>query len=372
MDDETEGLRALAHPLRLRMLSLLTGTALSAAEVARELGTTQANASYHLRHLRAAGLVVVAEEVTVRGGRARRYRHVAAADQPLPGARDGDHVVLAAALATELQRRTALRRPGRTPSPMADAELWVPSEVWRDVCDRVTAAMTDLHAAARPPRASGTVRTSTTVSMFAMTDPTARGSGRHDRHRISSGALAPLRHRDFRWLLGGRFANFLGNAVAPVALAFAVLDLTGSVSDLGLVVGARSGTNVALLLFGGVVADRLPRAVVLRGSALAAAVTQAAVAALVLTDAARSGCSWCSVPSTERWPPWPSRRQRRSRRRRCRRRWCVRRTPCCGWRSTARRSAGRRWAAHSLPPSGRAGVLRWTPRRSPSRGSASR
>ena len=102
----------------------------------------------------------------------------------------------------------------------------------------------------------------------------------------SSGALAPLRHRDFRWLLGGRFANFLGNAVAPVALAFAVLDLTGSVSDLGLVVGARSATNVALLLFGGVVADRLPRAVVLRGSALAAALTQAAVATLVLTGTA--------------------------------------------------------------------------------------
>jgi len=177
VDDETESLRALAHPLRLRMLSLLTGAALSAAEVARELGGTQANASYHLRHLRAAGLVEVAEEVTVRGGRARRYRHVVATDQQLPGARDGDHVVLAAALATELQRRTLLRRPG-APSPMADAELWVPHEVWRDVCDRVTAAMTDLHAAARPPRTSGTTRTSTTVSMFAMTDGDSQGERR--------------------------------------------------------------------------------------------------------------------------------------------------------------------------------------------------
>ncbi|WP_200941783.1 transcriptional regulator [Angustibacter sp. Root456] len=167
MDDQTEGLRALAHPLRLRMLSLLTGTALSAAEVARELGGTQANASYHLRQLHAAGLLDVVEEVSVRGGRARRYRHVATTDQPLAGAGDGDHVLLAAALATELQRRTALRQP-RVPAPMADAELWVPPEVWRDVCDRVTAAMTDLHAAARPPREQGTVRTSATVSLFAM------------------------------------------------------------------------------------------------------------------------------------------------------------------------------------------------------------
>jgi hypothetical protein len=42
----------------------------------------------------------------------------------------------------------------------------------------------------------------------------------------------------------------LGNAVAPIALAFAVLDLTGSVRDLGLVVGARSLTNVLFLVFG--------------------------------------------------------------------------------------------------------------------------
>ena len=55
-------------------------------------------------------------------------------------------------------------------------------------------------------------------------------------------AFAPLRHAPFRWLLLGRIVNMIGNAVAPMALAFAVLDLTGSASDLGLVVAARSGT----------------------------------------------------------------------------------------------------------------------------------
>ncbi|MFD1050778.1 MFS transporter, partial [Kibdelosporangium lantanae] len=50
----------------------------------------------------------------------------------------------------------------------------------------------------------------------------------------------PLRHAAFRWLLGARVATNLGNAIAPVALAFAVLDLTGSAVDLGIVVGARS------------------------------------------------------------------------------------------------------------------------------------
>ncbi|MGX4653840.1 MFS transporter [Micromonospora sp. SCSIO 07396] len=98
--------------------------------------------------------------------------------------------------------------------------------------------------------------------------------------------LAPLRYAAFRRLAVGRLVNMVGNAVAPVALAFAVLDLTGSVRDLGLVVGARSLMNVLFVLFGGVLADRVPRRLVLVGSNLLGAVTQAAVAALVLTGTA--------------------------------------------------------------------------------------
>ncbi|GHJ48498.1 MFS transporter [Catellatospora sp. TT07R-123] len=99
-------------------------------------------------------------------------------------------------------------------------------------------------------------------------------------------ALSPLRHSAFRNLALGRLISLLGNAVAPIALAFAVLDLTHSASDLGLVVGARSLTNVAFVLFGGVIADRLPRHLVMVGSSLMAAATQTAVAALVLTGSA--------------------------------------------------------------------------------------
>ncbi|WP_306211587.1 MFS transporter [Actinoplanes sp. RD1] len=98
--------------------------------------------------------------------------------------------------------------------------------------------------------------------------------------------LAPLRIKPYRFLLAGRTVNALGSAVAPVALAFAVLDLTGSASDLGLVVGARVLTNVLFLLFGGTLADRLPRYLLMVGSSGAAAVTQGAVALLVLSGTA--------------------------------------------------------------------------------------
>ena len=46
----------------------------------------------------------------------------------------------------------------------------------------------------------------------------------------------------FRYLFFGRLLTVLGNGIAPIALAFAVLDIGGSATDLGLVVAARSST----------------------------------------------------------------------------------------------------------------------------------
>ena len=96
----------------------------------------------------------------------------------------------------------------------------------------------------------------------------------------------PLRYAPFRYLAGGRLVSMLGNAIAPIALAFAVLDLTHSAGDLGLVVGARSLTMVVFLLFGGVIADRLPRHLVMVASSGLAALSQGAIAVLVLTHSA--------------------------------------------------------------------------------------
>ncbi|MCP2236171.1 putative arabinose efflux permease, MFS family [Prauserella halophila] len=98
----------------------------------------------------------------------------------------------------------------------------------------------------------------------------------------SAGLTAPLRLPDFRNLFLGRTFDEFANALAPVALAFAVLDLTGSPAALGLVVGARSLANVAFLLLAGVLADRFPRAVILQGTGVAAALTQATIATSVL------------------------------------------------------------------------------------------
>jgi MFS family permease len=99
--------------------------------------------------------------------------------------------------------------------------------------------------------------------------------------------LAPLRIPAFRRFLAARLVDTLGNAIAPIAVAFAVLDLTGSAGDLGLILAARSIPLVLFLLFGGVFADRLPRHLVMVVANLAGFVTQAAAAVLLLTGTAQ-------------------------------------------------------------------------------------
>ena len=84
----------------------------------------------------------------------------------------------------------------------------------------------------------------------------------------------------------GRTTSFVGNAFAMTALAFAVLDVTGSKADLGYVLSARSIPQVAFLLAGGVWADRLPRHWVMVGSNLASGASQAVLAGLLLTGSA--------------------------------------------------------------------------------------
>jgi DNA-binding transcriptional ArsR family regulator len=174
LGDRTGELRALAHPLRLQMLSLLTGAALTAAEIARDLTITHANASYHLRQLLSADLIEMVGEEHIRGGIAKRYRYnVGCTRGPGPVGDTGadpaasdELQLVCAAVAVELQRRAAHRKPGRM--LLTDAELWVDPAEWQAVRDQVRAASDRLHTAARPPHTPGTVRVNATMVLFSM------------------------------------------------------------------------------------------------------------------------------------------------------------------------------------------------------------
>ena len=165
--DAVARLRATAHPVRLRILSLLTAEAMSAAEVARALEITHANASYHLRQLYDAGELVVEGEEKIRGGVAKRYRYDATREYADSTSGVDDRIAYARANALEVERR--LLGAAKGPGSSSDLEAWVPLEAWHRALDLVHEASLLLHAAATPAGTNGTVHISFTTNAFTMT-----------------------------------------------------------------------------------------------------------------------------------------------------------------------------------------------------------
>jgi predicted MFS family arabinose efflux permease len=95
-----------------------------------------------------------------------------------------------------------------------------------------------------------------------------------------------LQQRDFRLFFFGQSASLLGDGMVNVALAFAVLELGGSASQIGLVFASETLALVACLLVGGVVADRTSRRAVMVGADLARLASQGALAALLIAGTA--------------------------------------------------------------------------------------
>jgi MFS family permease len=108
------------------------------------------------------------------------------------------------------------------------------------------------------------------------------------RPLLASVPFGPLAEREFRLLFLGRTISLFGSAFAPIALAFAVVVLTGSPSDLGLVLSAYMLAHLVFLLAGGVWADRLPRNLVMVTSDLLSGAAQIAAAILLLSGVAQT------------------------------------------------------------------------------------
>lgn len=87
----------------------------------------------------------------------------------------------------------------------------------------------------------------------------------------------------FRWFLVGRGIDLAGSSMTPVTMSLAVLAASGSPTDLGIVLAAQMLPHLALLLLGGVVADRVSRRGLLITANLGSALTQAGVALVLLT-----------------------------------------------------------------------------------------
>ncbi len=138
-------LRALAHPLRVEILSLLAGSdaALTASEVAARTEQTVANCSFHLRTLERAGFVVRAEP----RGREKPWRAAHRHLDLRPDPADRESVVAAGALSALYVQREAARLTAvlTAPEPF-DAPEWT---------DAVTMSMSRFWATAEEMKELG-------------------------------------------------------------------------------------------------------------------------------------------------------------------------------------------------------------------------
>lgn len=100
---------------------------------------------------------------------------------------------------------------------------------------------------------------------------------------------SPFAFPPYRFLVAGATVKAFGNAMTPVALVFAVLELGGDATQLGLVVALFAAVEVVTLLFGGVLGDRVPRQLMMEGATAGACLTQALLAVALVAG-------WATIP----------------------------------------------------------------------------
>jgi len=66
--------KAIAHPLRLQILSLANQRTISPSEYSDEMGATLSTVAYHFRKLLELGFLELVEEIPKRGSKEHRYR----------------------------------------------------------------------------------------------------------------------------------------------------------------------------------------------------------------------------------------------------------------------------------------------------------
>jgi MFS family permease len=112
----------------------------------------------------------------------------------------------------------------------------------------------------------------------------------------------PLSLPAFRLLFSARAVSYVGTYLAPIAVAFAILDNGGGATAVGLSFAAWTFAQVTMLAFGGVLGDRIPRRLVMVGSDVASTAVRTAMGVLLLSGHAEvwelivlQGCGGAAV-----------------------------------------------------------------------------
>ncbi len=95
--------------------------------------------------------------------------------------------------------------------------------------------------------------------------------------------LGPFAHANFSLFFAGYTISLLGHSMVTVALSFAVFGMGGGAGQVSAVLAAETAPMVVLLVVGGVIADRIERRLVMVGADILRCVSEAVLAALLLT-----------------------------------------------------------------------------------------
>jgi Transmembrane secretion effector len=93
--------------------------------------------------------------------------------------------------------------------------------------------------------------------------------------------------RNFKLLFAGRAISYVGTYLAPIAVAFAILDLNGGATAVGLSFAAWTLAQVSMLAVGGVLGDRFPRRTVMIASDVSSTTVRAVMGVLLVTGHAQ-------------------------------------------------------------------------------------
>ncbi|MFD0475639.1 hypothetical protein ACFQ0B_51040 [Nonomuraea thailandensis] len=97
--------------------------------------------------------------------------------------------------------------------------------------------------------------------------------------------------RNFTLYFGARTISLLGDAMMPVASALAIGEVYG-IAGVGYVLALWTASAVLVMLFGGVVADRIGARRVMIGADVVRVVTQGPWPSPSWTAPRRSPCCW--------------------------------------------------------------------------------
>lgn len=100
-------------------------------------------------------------------------------------------------------------------------------------------------------------------------------------------AFSALQHKGFRFFWFSSVGQSFGSGLQELTIAWLVLDLTGKISQLGIVIFLQGLPMLVMLFWGGLLADRFDRAKIIQTGQAICFLILGTLAVLALTDTAR-------------------------------------------------------------------------------------